>query len=242
MLNKNQVIKIAKDFLGKELEKEDWFVKVKPFIKAFVLYGSVAKETNKPNSDIDIMMILPLEQEKKYTKGEYFYDYKSFKINIVLRSLKKLRKIALEKKDIFQREIFRRAEVLMDTDGEVTNLLKEISKISNYATVFLGKIVTIKIDRPINSKHPKHDFFYEVNYGFVTDTKAPDGEEIDVYLLGINEPVKEFTAKCIAIIHRIDDDDDKIVVVPKYFEEISDEEILKAVNFQEKWFNSIVVR
>jgi len=119
---------------------------------------------------------------------------------------------------------------------------KNMEKISNYATVFLGKIVNIKIDRPINSKHPKHGFTYKINYGFVPDTKAPDGEEIDAYLLGVDKPVNEFTGKCIAIIHRKDDDDDKLVIVPKGFKDISDEDILKAVNFQEKWFNSVVVR
>jgi len=112
----------------------------------------------------------------------------------------------------------------------------------NYAKEFLGKTVTIKIDRPFGSKHPKHGFVYEVNYGFVPDTKAPDSEEIDAYLLGVNEPIEEFTGKCIAVIHRKDDNDDKLVVVSKTAERISDEEILKAVNFQEKWFDSVVVR
>ena len=107
---------------------------------------------------------------------------------------------------------------------------------------FLGKTVTIKIDRPLGSKHPKHGFVYEVNYGFVPNTKAPDGEEIDAYLLSINEPVTEFTGKCIAIVHRKDDDDDKLVIIPENAKEISDEEILKAVNFQEKWFDSIVIK
>ncbi|MDP2741653.1 MAG: nucleotidyltransferase domain-containing protein [bacterium] len=129
MINKIRAIQIAKDFLNTELEKEDWFVNVKPFIKAFVLYGSVAKGTNTPESDIDILLILPLEQEKKYTIGEYFYNYNNFKVNIVLRSIEKLRKIASEKKDLLQKEIFRKAEVLMDVDGEVSGLLKEIEKI-----------------------------------------------------------------------------------------------------------------
>lgn len=117
-----------------------------------------------------------------------------------------------------------------------------INKIENYATNFLGKSVTIKIDRPIGSKHPKHGFVYEVNYGFVPGTKAPDGEEIDAYLLNINEPVIEFTGKCIAVIHRKDDDDDKLVIVPENMKDMSDEQILKAVNFQEKWFDSVVIR
>lgn len=107
---------------------------------------------------------------------------------------------------------------------------------------FLGKTVTIKIDRPIGSKHPKYDMVYGVNYGFVPGTKALDGEEVDAYLLGVNKPLEEFTGKCIAVIHRKDDDDDKLVVVPEDTKNISDEEILKAVNFQEKWFGSVVVR
>jgi inorganic pyrophosphatase len=115
-------------------------------------------------------------------------------------------------------------------------------KAKNYAIEFLGKIVTIKIDRPLGSKHPKHGFIYEGNYGFVPDTKAPDGEEIDAYLLNVNEQVAGFTGKCIAVIHRKDDNDDKLVIVPEDSKKINDEDILKAVNSQEKWFDSIVIR
>ena len=112
----------------------------------------------------------------------------------------------------------------------------------NYATAFLGKMVKIKIDRPFGSKHPKHDMIYEVNYGFVPDTKASDGEEIDAYLLGVDKPLDEFTGKCIAIIHRKDDNDDKLVIAPENAKEMSDEQILKMVNFQEKWFESEIIR
>ena len=127
MINREQAIVLAKEFIDKELEKEDWFAKIKPFVKAFILYGSVAKGTNKPDSDIDILIILPLEQEKEHTRGEYLYDYKNFKINIVLRSIEKLRKISLDKNDLFQKEIFRKSEILTDAEGEVTNLLKKIA-------------------------------------------------------------------------------------------------------------------
>jgi inorganic pyrophosphatase len=112
----------------------------------------------------------------------------------------------------------------------------------NYAKEFLGKIVTIKIDRPLGLKHPKHDMIYEVNYGFVPDTEAPDGEEIDAYLLGVNKPLDEFTGKCIAVIRRLDDNDDKLIIIPENSENISDEEILRLVNFQEKWFKSKIIR
>lgn len=114
--------------------------------------------------------------------------------------------------------------------------------VKGYAQSFLGNVVTIKIDRPLGSKHLKHGFVYEVNYGFVPGTKAPDGEEVDAYLLGVKNPVDEFTGKCVAIIHRKNDDDDKLIIVPEFLETITDEEILKAVNFQEKWFDSIIVR
>jgi inorganic pyrophosphatase len=114
--------------------------------------------------------------------------------------------------------------------------------IENYATAFLGQIVKIKIDRPLGSKHPKHDMTYEVNYGFVPGTKAPDGEELDAYVLGVDKPVDEFTGKCIAIIRRSDDDDDNLIIVPENSENMSDEEILRLVNFQEQWFKPKVIR
>ena len=69
MINKTQAIKIAKDFLEIGLEKEDWFLKVKPSLKAIVLYGSMAKETNRPDSDIDVMVILQNEEIRRVVNG-----------------------------------------------------------------------------------------------------------------------------------------------------------------------------
>ena len=112
----------------------------------------------------------------------------------------------------------------------------------NYTAGFLGQIVKIKIDRPLGSKHPKHDMIYEVNYGFVPDTKAPDGEEIDAYVLGVDKPLDEFTGKCIAIIRRSDDDDDKLIIVPENSEIMSNEKILELVNFQEQWFKPKIIK
>ena len=112
----------------------------------------------------------------------------------------------------------------------------------NYATKFLGKNVTIKIDRPINSKHPKHGFKYAVNYGYIPNTHAPDGEEIDAYVLGVEEALESFTGKCVVVIHRTNDDDDKLVIIPKNMKEISDKEIRKQTNFQEKFFKSVIIR
>ena len=75
---------------------------------------------------------------------------------------------------------------------------------------FLGKIVTVKMDRPLGTKHPKHGFVYPVNYGFIPNTVSGDGEELDAYVLGIDKPLDSFTGRCIAIVHRTNDNDDKL--------------------------------
>lgn len=106
---------------------------------------------------------------------------------------------------------------------------------------FLGKTVKVIIDRPLGSKHPKHGFVYEVNYGYIPDTKSPDGEELDAYYLGINKPMEKANGICIAVIHRTNDDDDKLIVVPEGIE-ITNEKIEQLVEFQEKWFKHKIIR
>ena len=105
---------------------------------------------------------------------------------------------------------------------------------------YLGKKVDVVVDRPLGSKHPKHDIVYEVNYGFVPNTKAPDGEEIDVYVLGVKEPIKKFQGVVIAIIHRKDDNDDKLVVAQEDVK-FDKEEIVKLVYFQEQYFETEII-
>ncbi len=111
----------------------------------------------------------------------------------------------------------------------------------NAALRFLGSTVTIKIDRSVGSKHPKWDFEYPVNYGFVPDTKSGDGEEVDVYILGITDSLQEFTGRCVAMIHRLNDDDDKLILVPDGVNPTNNE-IRKVTEFQEKFFKSVIVR
>ena len=93
----------------------------------------------------------------------------------------------------------------------------------------------------MGSAHPKHGFIYEVNYGFIPETKAPDGEEIDAYVLGIDKPIEMFKGICIAIIHRTNDDDDKLVIVSAGTN-LTDEDIRKATHFQEQYFQSEIIR
>jgi len=125
-VNKNKAVQIIKEFIKNSLSKEKWYQHIKPHIKAIILYGSMAKGTNCPNSDIDFLIILPLAIEKKYTKGEYVYHYKNQEINIVLRSIERLRKLAKNKKNKFQIEVFRNSEIIWEKDNEVKTLIKEI--------------------------------------------------------------------------------------------------------------------
>ena len=106
---------------------------------------------------------------------------------------------------------------------------------------YIGKKVPIQIDRELGTVHPKHGFLYLVNYGFVPNTVSGDGEELDAYLLGVFQPVKEYEGECIAIIHRTNDDDDKLVVVP-LGKEYSNEAIEALTEFQEQYFEHVIIR
>lgn len=106
---------------------------------------------------------------------------------------------------------------------------------------YLNTIVDVKMDRPLGSKHPKHGFIYPVNYGYIPNTVSGDGEELDVYVLGVHKPVESFTGKVIAIIHRTNDDDDKLVVAP-LDKNYTDEQIVALTEFQEQYFKSIILR
>lgn len=105
---------------------------------------------------------------------------------------------------------------------------------------FLGKKVKVVMDRPMGSKHPKWNFIYPINYGYVPNTISGDGEELDAYIVGIFEPVEEYEGKCIAAIHRLDNDDDKLVIAPE--EKIYTKQQIEAlVEFQERFFEHEII-
>ena len=103
------------------------------------------------------------------------------------------------------------------------------------------KTVKITVDRPKGSCHPRYpDLYYPVNYGYVDGVTAPDGEEQDVYILGVDEPLEKFVGEIIAVIHRENDIEDKWVAVPKGMMLTADE-IIKQTYFQEKYFKTTVI-
>ena len=105
----------------------------------------------------------------------------------------------------------------------------------------LGKTVKVIIDRPMGTYHPNHKYlYYPINYGYIEDVIAPDGEEQDAYILGVDVPVREFTGRIIAIIKRFDDVEEKWVVAPEDMT-FTKEEIMKQVEFQEKYFETEII-
>ncbi len=109
------------------------------------------------------------------------------------------------------------------------------------AADYIGKKFEVVVDRKMCSKHPKHDIYYAVNYGYIPNTKAPDGDEIDAYILGVFEPIDEYFGECIAVIHRLNDDDDKLIIVPEG-RIYSDEQIKALTEFQEQYFQIEIIR
>lgn len=106
---------------------------------------------------------------------------------------------------------------------------------------FLGKRLTIMVDRPAGSTHPDHpDIRYPINYGYVPGILSPDGEEMDAYVYGVSKPLHRFTGTVIAAVHRRDDTEDKLVVAPTGM--IAYEpQIAEAVRFAEQYFDTTLV-
>ena len=106
---------------------------------------------------------------------------------------------------------------------------------------YIGKHLDVVIDRPLGSYHPIYNYQYPVNYGYIPNTCAGDHEELDAYVLCVNKPLVFFAGKCIAVIERMDDHENKLVIVPDGIY-LTDDEIYSFVEFQEKYFKSIITR
>ena len=108
---------------------------------------------------------------------------------------------------------------------------------------YMGRDVHIVIDRPMGYIHKKEKYTltYPINYGYIPGVLGGDGEELDVYLLGVEEPVSEFDCRIIASVQRRNDVEDKLVAAPAGFS-ADDREIGAAVSFQEKYYDSVISR
>lgn len=106
---------------------------------------------------------------------------------------------------------------------------------------YIGKKVNVTVDRKLGSKHPNWEFIYLNNYGYIPNTVSGDGEELDAYILGVFEPVETFKGICIAVLHRLNEDDDKLIVVPENTN-YTDEQIDALTEYQERFFKHIIIR
>ena len=138
-------------------------------------------------------------------------------------------------------KMYENKQIIPTMDFGMNEYNKALSLKQRESYNYIGNIVTVKMDRPLGSKHPKYGFIYPVNYGFVPNTISGDKEELDCYVLGINKPMQTFEGKCIAVIHRNNDNDDKLIVVPEE-KNYTDEEIKKLTYFQEQYFESEIIR
>ena len=103
---------------------------------------------------------------------------------------------------------------------------------------YMGKTVRVVVDRPIGYRHG--EIIYPINYGYIPGVYTGDGEEQDVYILGVDEPVSEFNGQVIAAIRRKDDCEDKLLVAPAGMV-LHQGQIADAVNFVEQYFDSKII-
>lgn len=138
-------------------------------------------------------------------------------------------------------KMYEQNEIVPTIDFGLEEYKKALNINQRESYSYIGNMVNVKIDRPLNSKHPKHGFTYPINYGYIPNTISGDGEEIDCYVLGVDKPIENFEGRCIAVIHRTNDDDDKLIVVLDG-KSYTDDEIRKLTNFQEQYFESEIIR
>lgn len=141
------------------------------------------------------------------------------------------------KHDEWQKLLMCKQIVLNGADDLEENFKKVQAEINSV----IGRTVTVIVDRPLGSYHHEYkDMNYPINYGYVEGIMAPDGEEQDAYILGVDEVVEKFTGKIIAVVHRNDDVEEKWVVAPAGMT-FTKEEIREQIHFQEQYFDSYIV-
>ena len=112
-------------------------------------------------------------------------------------------------------------------------------KLLNYKN-YLNQKIKVKVDRKLGDKHPEYEYIYSLNYGYIPNTESEDGEEIDVYILGEFDPLEEFEGVCRAIIYRVDDIENKLIVTAED-KKYSIDQIKALVEFQERFFKTEII-
>jgi len=106
---------------------------------------------------------------------------------------------------------------------------------------YLGRLVSVVIDRPIGFHHVTKGIHldYTINYGFLPGVTGGDGEEQDVYVLGVAVPLQTFTGRIVGVVRRKDDNEDKFIAAPEGMV-FTAEQMAREIHFVEKYFDSTV--
>lgn len=215
--------------LGKQIELTGYIATIENFFEMNeskyheILFVHKVEFTNEEDKKIDYT--LHNVEGKEYLQYEWLDLDKIEEYNILPKCVK----------EVLRSRDFPVHKINNDLKNEKCIKLKQRESYN-----YIGKIVNVKMDRPMGSKHPKWDFIYPVNYGYIPNTISGDGEELDAYVLGVFEPREEYTGKCIAVIHRLNDDDDKLIVVPED-KKYNKEQIEALTEFQERFFESEIL-
>lgn len=211
--------------------------------------GTVELFRRDSNDKFDGDGVLRLDVKSDYEKENILFNILSiiippaFELFNCDEIITKVPDYAVERIKAVQKFGFAKSEYLMigTHDGYAYKGYWTIQKNNQQENIMIGKIVTVTIDRPLGSYHPKYkDMYYPINYGYIEGIIAPDGEEQDAYILGVDKAVEKFTGKIIAIIHRFDDVEEKWVVCPENIS-FSKEEIMEQVKFQEQYYQSEII-
>ena len=205
----------------------------------------LAERIIKTNTDVimDYGFWSHQDRERAYQKAKKIADTVVF--HLVSCDMKTAKKRILERSRNNPNELYIREDEfdILAQKYEQWDALDDYPVILHNLSVthYIGEQVIVRIDRALGSKHPKYGFEYPVNYGYVPFTQSGDGEELDAYVLMEDKPLATYVGRCIGVIHRIDDDDDKLVVVPDGYD-LDDETIENDTAFQEKWFHHLLIR
>lgn len=143
--------------------------------------------------------------------------------------------VSTDQKGLYEKFGFTFMQEMKNRWGENTLIYKKDIETPDFRDI-LGRTVSGTIDRPLGSAHPRHpDMTYPINYGYVDGIIAGDGAEQDVYVMGVSKAISKFTGRVIAVLHRLNDVENKWIVSPDD-RAYSREEILSAIEFQEQYF------
>ncbi len=220
------------------------------FIRRF-MYSSIAKSMDDKiylftsNTEDDALDIINDQfkdinyGKEKYTEDEmfwigYIYRVICIKYNLSSKYAYKL----FNAKDIIKYfnichtfDIIDAAERMMESINYDNSTIeekayKEFKKLMYQERLneYLGKNIKVTINKNLNS-------------GYFTDLKTPNNKYQNVYVIGVKKPIKEFEGKVIAIINRIDEIEN-ILVVSYNNKKYTKEEILKLINYEDKKYKS----